>query len=89
MSGDSTVPLQISETPMHRKNQEMRKNAEKRTSFSQRGARASASFGKGEASEYTVVALAWTAYVWCDTGKFDVVGTGVLQEARSSKLACG
>lgn len=38
---------------MIRKNQEMRKNVSKRNSFSQRGARASASFGKGEASEST------------------------------------
>ncbi|KAL7409656.1 Mis12-Mtw1 protein family-domain-containing protein [Mrakia frigida] len=49
-AGDSTVPIQISDTPMIRKNQEMRKNVSKRNSFSQRGARASASFGKGEAT---------------------------------------
>ena len=44
------MPLPDSETPMIRKNQEMRE-AQRRSSLSMRGQRASTSLGKGEISE--------------------------------------
>ncbi|CDZ96607.1 Kinetochore-associated protein Dsn1/Mis13 [Phaffia rhodozyma] len=48
VTGDTTVPLQISDTPMIKRNQEMRRNVSRKSSFGKRGQRASASFGKGE-----------------------------------------
>lgn len=48
---DSMVPLAESETPMIRKNKELREAQSRRSSLGMRGQRASTSLGRGDASE--------------------------------------
>jgi hypothetical protein len=48
---DSVVPIPESETPMIRKNKELREAQQRRSSMGLRGQRASTSLGKGEISE--------------------------------------
>jgi kinetochore protein Mis13/DSN1 len=48
---DSMVPLPESETPMIRKNKELREEQQRRSSLGMRGQRASTSLGRGEISE--------------------------------------
>lgn len=50
-SMDSMVPLPESETPMIRKNRELREAQSRRSSLSGRGQRASSSLGRGEISK--------------------------------------
>ena len=50
---DSMVPLAESETPMIRKNKELREAQSRRSSLGMRGQRASTSLGRGDASEST------------------------------------
>ena len=50
---DSVVPIPESETPMIRKNKELREAQQRRSSLGLRGQRASTSLGKGEISEWT------------------------------------
>lgn len=51
LSGDMEVPLPESETPMIRKNRQLREDQSRRSSLTRRGQRASSSLGKGEISE--------------------------------------
>jgi len=48
---DHVVPIPESETPMIRKNKELREAQQRRSSLGLRGQRASTSLGKGEISE--------------------------------------
>lgn len=50
-SVDSVVPLPESETPMIRKNKELREAQSRRSSLGGRGQRASSSLGRGEISQ--------------------------------------
>jgi kinetochore protein Mis13/DSN1 len=52
MSGEAVVPVPEGETPMIRKNRELRE-AQRRSSLGMRGQRASSSLGRGEISEST------------------------------------
>ncbi|KAK4689186.1 kinetochore protein Mis13/DSN1, partial [Tremellales sp. Uapishka_1] len=45
---DSVMPIPISDTPIIKKNKEMRRDAERRSSFGMRGKRASSSFERGD-----------------------------------------
>jgi hypothetical protein len=58
MVTDEMVPLAESETPMIRKNKDMRAEQSKRSSLSTRGQRASSSIGKGDPSESSMKARA-------------------------------
>lgn len=49
--GDAMVPLADSETPMIKKNKELRAEQSRRSSLGTRGQRASSSIGKGDPSE--------------------------------------
>lgn len=51
---DEMVPLAESETPMIRKNKELRAEQTRRSSLGTRGQRASTSIGKGDPSESRV-----------------------------------
>jgi kinetochore protein Mis13/DSN1 len=48
---DFEMPLQVSDTPVIRKNKEMRSEQQRRSSMGMRGQRASSSLGKGDISE--------------------------------------
>ena len=50
-NSDSVVPLPESETPMIRKNKELREAQSRRSSLGMRGQRASSSLGRGDISE--------------------------------------
>lgn len=51
LGGDTEVPLPESETPMIRKNRQLRDDQSRRSSLGMRGQRASSSLGRGEISE--------------------------------------
>lgn len=51
---DTLVPIPIEDTPMIKRNQEMRKGASKRSSLGLRGQRMSESLSRGDLSEYMV-----------------------------------
>lgn len=53
LSGDMEIPLPESETPMIRKNRQLREDQSRRSSLTRRGQRASSSLGKGEISEFS------------------------------------
>jgi len=50
-SFDSVIPIPENETPMIRKNKELREAQQRRSSLGLRGQRASTSLGKGEISK--------------------------------------
>lgn len=54
LSMDSVVPIPENETPMIRKNKELREAQSRRSSFGNRGQRASSSLGRGEISECSI-----------------------------------
>lgn len=51
-STDSVVPIPESETPMIKKNKELREAQQRRSSMGTRGQRASSSLGRGEISAW-------------------------------------
>lgn len=50
MSDDTEIPLAESETPMIKKNRQLREEQSRRSSLGMRGQRASSSLGRGEIS---------------------------------------
>jgi hypothetical protein len=68
-ASDSMVPLAESETPMIRKNKELREAQSRRSSLGMRGHRASTSLGRGDASKsgQVGVGVGWRTRGQCQT----------------------